>query len=113
MEAWEKGEDKRFIPVRFTGRSKGEGLASLERLGLLSRRIQDTLTRMARELRSGSIAADPYYRNQQENACALCDYFDACHFVHGENGEKCRFIQKLSSDQVWAKLEGGGEDGEV
>lgn len=113
MEAWEKGEDKRFIPVRLSGRNKGEGLVSLERLGLLSKRIKETLTQMAKELRSGSISADPYYRTQQENACALCDYFDACHFVHGENGEKCRFINKLSSNEVWAKLEGGGEDGSV
>ena len=113
IEAWEKGGDKRFIPVHFSGRNKGEGLASLERLGLLSKRIKETLTKMAKELRSGSIAADPYYRSQQENACALCDYFDACHFVHGENGEKCRFIQKLSSSEIWAKLEGGEDDGSV
>ena len=111
IEAWEQGEDKRFIPVRFDGRSKGEGLASLERLGLLSRRIKKTLADMARELHAGSIAADPYYRSQQENACALCDFYDACHFVHGENGESCRFVPKLKSEEVWARLEGGETDG--
>jgi len=111
IEAWERGEDKRFIPVKLEGRNKGESLASLERLGLLSRHIKDTLGDMAKELRAGSIAADPYYRTQQENACALCDYFDACHFVHGENGEQCRFMPRLRSDEVWRRLEGGEQDG--
>ena len=111
MEAWEHGEDKRFIPVRLEGRNKGEGLVSLERLGLLSRRIKSTLGDMARELHAGSITADPYYRSQQENACALCEFYDACHFVHGENGEQCRFIPKLKSDEVWARLEGGDDNG--
>lgn len=111
IEAWEQGEDKRFIPVRLEGRNKGEGLASLEQLGLLSKKIKKTLADMAKELRSGSIAADPYYKSQQENACALCDYFDVCHFVHGENGEKCRFMPRLRSDEVWRKLEGGEENG--
>ena len=111
IEAWEQGEDKRFIPVKFSGRNQGEGLASLERMGLLSRRIKQTLTAMAQELRSGSIAADPYYKSQQENACALCDYFDACHFVHGENGESCRFITKLKTEEVWNRLEGGEQNG--
>ena len=60
---------------------------------------------MARELRRGSIAADPYYRSQEENACRNCDFFDACHFAEGENGEQGRFVPKLSTAQVWDKME--------
>ena len=89
MEAWEHGEDKRYIPVKFKNGEK-------------------TLAGMAKQLRQGSIAADPFYRGQQENACLNCDYFDACHFSDGENGESCRYLPKLSDEQVWEMLDGGG-----
>lgn len=107
MEAWEHGEDKRYIPVRFRGgKPSADDVASLERLGLLSKHIKKCLGDMAGELKRGSIAADPYYRGQQENACLNCDYFDACHFADGENGEACRYLSKLRPDKVWSLLEG-------
>lgn len=109
MEAWENGEDKRYIPVKIGGRTAAESVASAERLGLLSKHIKETLTEMAGQLRRGDIAADPFYRSQQENACMNCDYFDACHFANGRGGERCRFMPKLPADKVWTMLEGGGE----
>jgi hypothetical protein len=63
---------------------------------------------MAAELRRGSIAADPYYRSQQESACLHCDYLDACYFSDGEGGESCRYLPKLSDNKVWGML---GEEG--
>ena len=104
LEAWEKGSEKRYIPVKFRKTADPEGLASLEQLGLLGRHIRGTLGEMAKELHRGSIAADPYYRSQQENACLNCDYFDACHFAEGENGERSRFLPPLSEDRVWGML---------
>ena len=106
QEAWEHGEDKRYIPVKLSrGKSAPEALASAERLGLLSRRIKSELRGMAGQLRAGSIAADPYYRSGGENACLNCPYAAACQFVDGRNGEKCRFLVKLSADEVWKKME--------
>ena len=106
LEAWERGEDKRYIPVKFkNGVASPDTVASLEKLGLLSRHIRSCLTDMARELRQGSIEADPYYRSQQENACLTCDYFDACHFSEGENGEQSRFMPKIPEKRVWDKME--------
>ena len=111
LEAWEQGEDKQYIPVKFrSGKPSAESLASLERMGILRRHIERSLRGMARQLRQGSIAADPYYRSQQENACLNCDYYDACHFSQGENGESCRYTPKLSGEKVWALLDGGGEN---
>ena len=46
----------------------------------------------------------------KENACLNCDYYDACHFSQGENGESCRYTPKLSGEKVWALLDGGGEN---
>ena len=106
MEAWEKGEDKRYIPVKFkNGRAGAEGVASLAQLGALREHIRDTLGEMAQALSRGSIAADPFYRSQQENACAKCEYYDACHFIDGENGEHIRYLPRYSDKEVWGMLE--------
>ena len=105
IEAWEHGEDKRFIPVKFkSGKASGDALASLEQMSLLSSHIRESLTEMARELGSGSITADPYYRTQQENACRNCDFYDACHFAEGENDEHSRYLPKLPDSKVWDML---------
>ena len=106
LEAWEKGEDKRYIPVKFTRRKdSSDSLVSLERMGKLARHLKLTLTDMAKELHRGSIAADPYYRSQQEMACLRCDYLEACFFSDGEDGESCRYLPKLSDDKVWELIE--------
>ncbi len=111
LEAWEKGADKRYIPVKFSGRKgSSDSLASLERMGSLSRHLRLTLTRMAGELRRGSIAADPYYRSQQESACLRCDYLEACYFSDGEDGEHCRYLPRLSDETVWERMDGEEEE---
>ena len=106
MEAWEHGEDKRYIPVKFkSGKPSPETVADAEQLGLLSRQIRKELGVMARQLRAGSIAADPWYRSQQENACLNCDFAAACAFREGQNGEQSRYLAKLSAEEAWAKME--------
>lgn len=104
LEAWEKGEDKRYIPVRFKKGAPVGALADAEQLGRLSRHVKKRLREMAAELRRGSIAADPYFRNGTENACHYCDYADACLFSDGEGGERCRCLPKLKDEQVWANI---------
>ncbi len=111
IEAWERGDDKRYIPVKFKGGVPSpDSVASLERLGLLSKHIKQSLSHMAQELHEGCIAADPYYRSQQENACLNCDFFDACHFSDGENGESCRYMPKLTENKAWGLMEGEAEN---
>lgn len=109
QEAWEHGEDKRYIPVKLGrgGKPTGESLADLERLGLLDRHIRRMLRGMAKELRAGSITADPFFRSHTDNACLHCDYRDACSFVDGHGGEKSRFFAKYEPEQVWAMMEEG------
>ena len=106
QEAWESGSDKRYIPIKMRyGKPVTDSVMSAEKLGLLSRHIEKSLKSMAATLRHGSIAADPYYRSQQENACLNCDYFEACHFSDGANGESCRFMPKLRPEKVWELME--------
>ena len=105
LEAMEHGQAPRFLPVRYnkSGEAAGDSLASAERLGLLSRHIDATLRALTRELRKGSIAADPWYRTQTENACALCDFASACHF--NEQSDNVRRLTRLKPGEVWSRLE--------
>ena len=105
IEAWEKGEDKRYIPVSFRSGKAVSGLASAEQLGRLSRHLKKRLSDMARELRQGSIAADPYFRSGADNACQFCEFYDACQFSDGENGERCRYLPRLKDGEVWEKID--------
>ena len=113
QEAWEHGNEKRYIPMKLGrgGKPTGESLANLERLGLLDRHIRRLLRGMAGQLRAGSIAADPFFRGPGDNACLHCDYWDACRFVDGHGGEKCRYLSTYSPEQVWAMMEEGENHG--
>ena len=84
---------------------------SSTRLGLLGRRVEETLRALAGQLRAGSITADPCYKSAQENACLWCEYAEACRFSEGEGGDRRRYLPKLSATRVWDMLEGGAENG--
>ncbi len=112
LEAMEPGEEKKFIPVRFkkggeyTAQTQGN-VATLERFGALGRYINETLEKLAAELRSGSVAADPWFRSAQDNACAFCDYREACLF---DEGRDCRRLRtRLTPAAAWEKIEGSHE----
>ena len=114
IAAMEHSDEPRYIPVKLKKSGEGcDALCSAERFGTLAKHIERTLRGMAAELRAGSIAADPYYADQQKNACMHCDYFDACRFRDGENGESMRITPRLPATKVWSVLEGGEADGEV
>jgi len=112
QEAWEHGADKRYIPIKMRyGKPVSDSIADAEKLGRLHRHIEKSMRQMAAGLRQGSIAADPYYRSQQENACLNCEFYEACHFSDGRNGESCRFQPKLSVEKVWAMMEEAEQNG--
>ena len=112
QEAWEHGADKRYIPIKIRyGKPVMDSVADTEKLGVLNRHIEKSLRQMAATLRQGSIAADPYYRSQQENACMNCDFYEACHFSEGVNGESCRYQPKLNVEKVWAMMEEAEKNG--
>ena len=106
LAAMERGETPRWLPVKFKDGVPAGDVASAERFGALSRHIDDTLKALAKELRGGSIAADPWFRTQTENACRFCDYAGACHF--DENDDHIRYMTKLKPAEVWQKLEQEG-----
>jgi ATP-dependent helicase/nuclease subunit B len=115
INAMEHGSSPRYIPVTFNkeGAAVGDSLASAEKLGALSRFVEQTLGELASQLRHGVINADPYYKSAQDNSCLYCDYADVCHF--GEDGEQPHYIASLRAPEAWdyieKKTEGGAENG--
>ncbi len=107
-----------FLPAKMKrdGTIVGEGLASLERLGRLSAHVRRVMEEVGRELAAGTVTADPYWRSEEENACARCEYAAACQFEEGRGGDCRRWSRTLKPEEFWAALEeenrkGGDEDG--
>ena len=100
LRAMEHGEAPCYLPLRCKdGAYVGDALVSAGQLGELSRHIDETLRDMAKELRAGSVEADPWYRSQTDTACRFCDYAAACHF--NEKDDRIRYVTKLRPQQVW------------
>lgn len=107
IEAMEPGLTKRFIPVKFgkTGMPSGDALATAERFGALERYIEQTLKKLVEELRSGSVEADPWFKNARDNACAVCDFADACLF--DAQRDPMRPVTTLKTAEAWERIEHG------
>jgi len=103
----------RYIPVtvKDDGTLAGKGLLTAQQLGQLGRYIEGTVLEMAREMRSGDLAASPT-AGSVPGRCAYCDYFSACQF--DSDVDKVRFMPGMKDEDVLAKIaealrEKGGE----
>lgn len=106
LEAMEHTDgDFRFLPLRLLSKGgiKGEALVTAERLGKLERHTRKILGEVAAELAVGNIAADPFWRGPQQNACQYCDYAAACQFREGK--DRRRWLPKVESEDFWDSLE--------
>ena len=106
LEAMEHTDgDFRFLPLRVLSKGgiKGEALVTAERLGKLERHTRKILGEVAAELAAGNIAADPFWRGPQQNACQYCDYAAACQFREGK--DRRRWLPKVEPEEFWENLE--------
>ncbi len=108
LEAMEPGPDRRFLPVKLTKagtytKDSLASLASLEQFGALSRYIGSTLRELAGELKAGSVRLDPWFKSARDNACAFCEYRQACLF--DDTGDGWRLWTKLTPEQAWERIE--------
>ena len=112
IEAMGRGEGRKYLPVKFSkdGAPAGDSLASLEKMGLLAKHIDATLREIGRELMNGDISADPYFKNQMDNACRWCEFRRACHFSE-EAGDSRKFLPSLKPGEVWDRLGEEAENG--
>ena len=108
-------EGIRFLPVKVsarTGAITGDALVSAERLGRLERHIQRVLRDIGGEIAAGNIAADPFWKGPEKNACQYCDYAAACHYEEGRGADRRRWLPTVSAGAFWARVEeqeGGGQ----
>ena len=104
IEAMERGS-KDYIPVKIAkdGSFTGESLVSTEQLGLLAGHIRKVILEISREILSGDISADPYFRSQIDNSCQYCDYYNVCNYDETRDGSPRR-LTKLKTPEVWEKL---------
>lgn len=115
LEAMEHADGQnRFLPlrVRKDGSFRSDNLASLARLGRLGAHVDQILEDVGRELRSGKVSADPYWRGSDHNACVWCEYRKACQFEEGVGGDCRRWGKKMSAKEFWEALEGGEDHGD-
>ncbi len=99
-------EAPRFLPLTL-GRdgSITKGIATAEELGKLSRYVDSILAEIARDLRAGVIAADPWARSEQESACTYCEFASACHFMD-EDAEDCaKPLRPVTPAEFWDHVE--------
>lgn len=119
IEAMERGGEYEYIPVAAVKKMGDvpKALASAERMGVLAKHIDKTLQKLAAELKGGTIAAAPYYKNKQTTACSYCQYQEVCCFEDGQRGEEYRYQPDIPASKVWQMMEGtkegGGNDGEI
>ena len=101
IEAMENGDSPSRIPVTFKKGEASGSLASAEQLGRLAEFVEKTLEEMGREVRAGSIAANPL-KNAAEDPCAYCEFAAACDFRDGV--DKARIKAKLSDREFWERV---------
>lgn len=110
LDAMEEPGEKgyRFLPLKVsksTGEISGEALATAEQLGKLGGHIQKVLEEICREIAQGNIAADPFWRGPEKNACRYCDYAQACHFEEGRGGDGKRWLASVKSREFWENID--------
>lgn len=116
LEAMEHGleGDGRFIPVTIKTK-KGEdeptlaaksAVADLAKFGRLARYTHEKLLEMGRELRGGSVTADPCKKDKNSSYCGWCEFRAACRFDETA-GDKARWLKHLSDEDFWQQV--GGE----
>ena len=116
LEAMEHGleGDGRFIPVTIKTK-KGEdeptlvaksAVADLAKFGRLARYTHEKLLEMGREVRGGSVTADPCKKDKNSSYCDWCEFRAACRFDETA-GDKARWLRHLSDEDFWQQV--GGE----
>ncbi len=79
-------------------------LADTAQMGKMGRYVDSLLRRVAQELGSGNIDADPCRRGPLESACDKCPFLSACWF--DEKRDKPHYLQKTTPEEFWALVDG-------
>jgi len=101
IEAMEHGDSPARIPVKFRKGDVTGSLATAAQLGKLAGHVENVLREMGKEVKAGSILANPL-KNPAEDPCKYCEFAAACDFR--EEVDKARIKAKVSDDEFWQKI---------
>jgi len=96
----------RFLPLRMNrgGEIGGDALVQQPQLERLHRHTLRVLGEIGAELAAGTIAADPVWKHDTDNACRWCEYAEACHFEDGRGEDRKRYVAAMPRDEFWKNL---------
>ena len=101
IEAMEHGDTPARIPVKFKKGEVSGSLATAAQLGKLAGHVEKVLREMGKEVKSGSILANPL-KNPAEDPCVYCEFAAACDFR--EEVDNARIKAKVADDEFWNKI---------
>ena len=87
--------------VKFKKGEVSGSLASAAQLGKLAEHVEKTLREMGKEVKAGSIKANPL-RSPAEDPCAYCEFAAACDFR--EEVDEARIKAKIPDNEFWQKI---------
>ena len=106
-----------YLPIRVKRNKNGKAeisgsLASSVQLGKLALYAQELLRKLADEMVQGNIDADPWARNEQDNACMYCEFSAACHFEEGTGNDRWEYLSATTEESFWRHVDQTiGEEG--
>lgn len=84
--------------------SKTSSIATREQFDQLRNHIVETIRDLGKEILNGKVSALPYQLDNK-NPCEYCKYLSICQFDVMQRDNAYESLEKLSQEQVWAKLE--------
>ena len=108
LEAMEHCKDTgvRFLPIhvsRKTGAFSGDALVTAAQMGALARHLDHVLVELAKELKNGAIAPNPWYRGPMKHACLFCPYASACQW-DPSMGDQKRYLPLMKPADFWEQV---------
>lgn len=102
LRAMEPEDRKRLCCTWKKDGSLTGDIATREQLKLLERYVYHVLGKMADEIASGMVEANPYTRGASFNACTYCPYGAVC---YPDSVPGRRNYQKITAQEFWDRLE--------
>ncbi len=92
----------RFLPlrVRKDGTLTGGNVADAEQMARLLRHTERCMHRVAEQIISGDVAANPYQIGPEVRSCRWCNFPDACQFEPDSARAQMRHLQSYSEQEV-------------
>jgi len=105
LDAMEHGEHKQYIPVKQSkdGEISGNSLVTPRQLEVLAKHVKHMLENAVIEILGGEIKCNPYYKNENDNACVYCDYHAICNYTE-QDGATRRFAVNKKPAEIWKQL---------